>query len=427
MNIKSILKNKIFSNASWLILGKIFQMLLNLIVGILTARYLGPSNYGLINYANSYIAFFASICNLGINSIIVKEFIDNRNENGEILGTSIVLKIISSFLSAITIICLAYALNDNDMTITLIVMLCCVGMLFQVFETLNYWFQSKLNSKVTAIATLISYFITSLYKIFLLITQKPILYFAFSTSIDYICLAILLFIFYFANHGQRLSFSIQTAKRILSQSWHFIVPGLMVAVYSQTDKIMLKHIIGATETGYYSTAVSLCNIWCFILIAIIDSMSPVIMKLFNDDYEKYKKMNRLLYSIVFYISIIVSLIFLVFGDFIVNILYGKEYLPAVIPLKILTWYSAFSYLGVARNIWIVCEKKQKYLLLVYIVSAFLNIILNIILIPILHASGAAIASLLAQMLTTIIVPFFIKDIKNNSILMIEGILLRNIK
>ena len=427
MNLKSILKNKIFSNASWLILGKIFQMLLNLIVGILTARYLGPSNYGLINYANSYIAFFASICNLGINSIIVKEFVDNRNENGEILGTSIVLKIISSFLSAITIICLAYALNDNDMTITLIVMLCCIGMLFQVFETLNYWFQSKLNSKVTAIATLISYFITSLYKIFLLITQKPILYFAFSTSIDYICLAILLFIFYFANHGQRLSFSIQTAKRILSQSWHFIVPGLMVAVYSQTDKIMLKHIIGATETGYYSTAVSLCNIWCFILIAIIDSMSPVIMKLFNDDYEKYKKMNRLLYSIVFYISIIVSLIFLVFGDFIVNILYGKEYLPAVIPLKILTWYSAFSYLGVARNIWIVCEKKQKYLLLVYIVSAFLNIILNIILIPILHASGAAIASLLAQILTTIIVPFFIKDIKNNSILMIEGILLRNIK
>lgn len=427
MNLKSILKNKIFSNASWLILGKIFQMLLNLIVGILTARYLGPSNYGLINYANSYIAFFASICNLGINSIIVKEFVDNRNENGEILGTSIVLKIISSFLSAITIICLAYALNDNDMTITLIVMLCCIGMLFQVFETLNYWFQSKLNSKVTAIATLISYFITSLYKIFLLITQKPILYFAFSTSIDYICLAILLFIFYFANHGQRLSFSIQTAKRILSQSWHFIVPGLMVAVYSQTDKIMLKHIIGATETGYYSTAVSLCNIWCFILIAIIDSMSPVIMKLFNDDYEKYKKMNRLLYSIVFYISIIVSLIFLVFGDFIVNTLYGKEYLPAVIPLKILTWYSAFSYLGVARNIWIVCEKKQKYLLLVYIVSAFLNIILNIILIPILHASGAAIASLLAQILTTIIVPFFIKDIKNNSILMIEGILLRNIK
>ena len=98
MTLKSILKNKIFSNASWLILGKIFQMLLNLIVGILTARYLGPSNYGLINYANSYIAFFASICNLGINSIIVKEFIDNRQENGEILGTSIVLKIILVFV-----------------------------------------------------------------------------------------------------------------------------------------------------------------------------------------------------------------------------------------------------------------------------------------------------------------------------------------
>ena len=56
--IKRILKNEVVKNAGWLIIGRILQMLISLVVGLLTARYLGPSNYGLINYANAYTAFF---------------------------------------------------------------------------------------------------------------------------------------------------------------------------------------------------------------------------------------------------------------------------------------------------------------------------------------------------------------------------------
>ena len=63
-------------NAGWMIAGKIVQMLIGFVVGLLTARYLGPGNYGLINYAGAYTTFFAAICTLGINSVIVKEFVD---------------------------------------------------------------------------------------------------------------------------------------------------------------------------------------------------------------------------------------------------------------------------------------------------------------------------------------------------------------
>ena len=84
--------NRIVKNAGWLIGGKIAQMILNLVVGLLTARHLGPSNYGIINYANAYIAFFSSLCTLGINNILVKELIDNPKREGEILGSSILLR-----------------------------------------------------------------------------------------------------------------------------------------------------------------------------------------------------------------------------------------------------------------------------------------------------------------------------------------------
>ena len=64
MRLNDILKNKLVGNAGWIIGGKVFNKALAFVVGILSARYLGPGNYGLINYAAAYTAFFASLCTL---------------------------------------------------------------------------------------------------------------------------------------------------------------------------------------------------------------------------------------------------------------------------------------------------------------------------------------------------------------------------
>ena len=188
--IKSILHNRVAQNAGWIIGGKIIQMAINLIVGLITARYLGPSNYGLINYAGAYTAFFSSICTLGINSVIVKEFVDNPDREGTIIGSAVALRAISSLFSALTIIGISFVVDAGESVTQLVVALSAIGVIFQIFETFNYWFQSKLQSKTTAVVTLAAYIITSAYKVVLLITKKPVTYFAFATSLDYICLAI---------------------------------------------------------------------------------------------------------------------------------------------------------------------------------------------------------------------------------------------
>ena len=425
--IKNLFHNKVFKNAGWIISGKMIQMLINLVVGLITARYLGPSNYGLISYAGAYTAFFSSFCTLGINSVIVKELIDNPEKTGTIIGTTLGLRAVSSFLSALTIICISFVVDANEPVTIAVVALCSIGVLFQVFDTFNYWFQAKLQSRTTAIVTLIAYVITAIYKVILLIEEKPVTYFALATSIDYFCIAVLLFFCYKKYHGNKLSFSWNEGKDLLKKSVHFILPGLMVAIYGQTDKIMLKHMISEAEVGYYSTALSLCNMWCFILSAIIDSLYPPIMESYRVNKEDFDKKNRLLYAIVFYLSVVVSLIFTIFGKFIVKLLYGQDYLSAVSPLRVITWYTAFSYLGVARNAWIVCMNRQKYLKYLYVAVAAVNIVLNCALIPVLGATGAAIASLSAQIITTFVIPFFIKDLRENSVLMLEAITFRGIR
>ena len=119
--IANVLNNRVVKNAGWLIFGKIAQMCINLFVGLLTARYLGPSNYGVINYGSAYTAFFLNLCTLGINSVLVKEFVDYPNEEGKIIGTTLGLKGVASVLSAISIMLISSFIDANEPTTILVV------------------------------------------------------------------------------------------------------------------------------------------------------------------------------------------------------------------------------------------------------------------------------------------------------------------
>lgn len=422
--IDKIKNNKVISNISWILFGRLIYMILNFIVGLLSARYLGPSNYGLIGYAAAYTTFFSSICTLGINSIIIKEFVDNPKKEGKIIGTSLLLKFISSMLSLITIIGICFIVDDNEPITRCVVFLYSISIVFQIFETFKYWFQSRLESKYSEIAVTIAYVFMAIYKIILLITNKSVNWFAISNSIEYFVVAILLLYLYKKKGGQRLTFSREYAKEILKKSYHFIISGLMVAVYNSTDKFMLKQMLSETSVGYYTTAITLASMTAILLNAIIDSLTPGILQEHKNNKEKYIKKNVQLYSIIFYISAILAVGIFIFAPLIINILYGYEYHGAINPLRILTWYTAFSYLGVARNPWIVSENKQKYLKYIYISCAIINVALNFILIPNFGASGAAFASLITQFATIFIIPLAIKELRSNVKLMLDGLLLK---
>ena len=301
-----------------------------------------------------------------------------------------------------------------------------IGLVFQVFDTLNYWFQSRLQSKYSAIAELVSYAAMSAYKIILLALGKSVEWFAVASALDYIVLAVFLLIAYFRNGGGGVCCSLKKARELLQSSYSFIIAGLMVSVYACTDKLMLKQMLGADAVGHYSLASTVSVSWAFLLSAVIDSLYPEIVQSFRKDRLRYERKNRQLYAIVIYASLFVSaLICLIAKPFVVT-LYGEKYLAAVMPLRIVVWYTAFSYLGVARNAWMVCENQQKYLKYLYISAAALNVVLNLALIPLWGASGAAAASLITQASTTILLPALIRPLRPNAKLMLDAVFLRGV-
>ena len=283
--------NRVAINASWIIVCKIAQAFLGLIINMFTARYLGPSNFGLITYATSLVTFVTPLMQLGFNNILVQELINYPEREGKTLGTSMFLNLISSVCCVIGVVSFAYIANPDELTTIIVCLLYSTILVFKAFDLLQYWFQAKLLSKYTSIICLIAYVFVSAYKIYLLITNKSVYWFAVSNSFDVALISLGTLFVYHKLGGQRFHVSLKIGREMFSRSKHYIISSMMVVVFAQTDKIMLKLFIGEIATGYYGAAVACAAITSFLFDAIIDSFRPSIFEGQKKSVELFE--NRL--------------------------------------------------------------------------------------------------------------------------------------
>ena len=415
------MKNSVLENAAWIIVCKIGQSILNFIIGLITVRYLGPSNYGVISYVASIVAFALPFMQLGLSHTLVKEFIKKPDKEGEILGTALTINIISSIFAIFGCISFVLVANAGEKETIIVCILYSLTLLFQATEMTKYWFQSKLLSKYPSIASLFAYTIVAIYKIFLLVTEKSVFWFTFSNVIDYLVISFVLIYSYRKLNGQKLSFNWQLGKELLSQSKYYIIPSLMVMIFQHTDRIMIKIMIGEFETGLYSAAITCIGISGFVFSAIIESARPIILEAKEQDNGLFERRIINLYSIVTFMSFSQSIVMSIFSKEIVYLLFGNEYLRTADVLAIAVWYITFAYYGSVRNIWILAEGKQKHLTGINVVGAIANVLLNLLLIPKYGAIGAAIASLFTQFFTNVIIGFIFEPIRPNNQLMLKGL------
>ena len=133
---------------------------------------------------------------------------------------------------------------------------------------------------------------------------------------------------------------------------------------------------------------------------------------------------KLLYIVIIGLAMLQSAVVCILAKLIVHILYGAAYSVSISALRVVVWYTTFSYLGAVRDIWILAENKQKYLWIINLSGAGANVVLNALLIPIYGINGAAIASLVTQVFTNVIMGWIIKAIRRSNQLMVQALMPR---
>lgn len=413
VSILNIKHNRVFKNASWIIVCRLVQAVFAVIINGLTARYFGPSNYGIISYAASLVAFVTPLMKLGTSYVLVNEIIKFPQEEGEILGTSMMMTLISSLMCVVGLAAFAKIADYNDPTTSTVVVLYSLILIAQSMEQIQYWFQAKLLSKIVSITSLAVYLVISAYKVFLLASKKSIYWFAVSNALDHSIIAIVLIIIYLHKNDQRLKFSWICFKRLWKNGRLYIVPEIMGLVLQQSDRIMLKFMCGNSEVGMYASALYIAGLSGFVFNAIIQSFQPQILEDKLRDKKKYERDMIKLYGIINYLSLMQCVFIVIFGKYMVNLLYGSEFLENITMLNIVVWYTMFSYFGSVRTVYIVAENKQKYLWIISFSGMIINIVLNLLLINEFGGEGAAVATLITQVFTNIVIVYVIKPLRDN--------------
>lgn len=406
---KKIKKNKFITNTNWLLFKNIYSMLLSLVIGSLSARYLGPSNYGLIGYGASLVSLFTSISQLGLNSIIMNELLSRPQEKGKTLGTALAMRVAASTVCFFCVLFFTSVVEPENKVLLVVTALQAFAIICNTYELLNEWFLSELQSKVYVVAASVGATIVGIWRILLLVLGASVQWFAASATIQALVCGGIIFVIFFRRKQFRLGYSFLRAKELFGKSNHYIISGLAVALYTQMDKVMLGKMMGEREVGLYTSAMTIAMLWEFVPQAVINSARAVILEKKNKSNADYLKLFQILLLAVSLMGIGVGIGIQIFGRWIILLLYGREYMEAVPLLQILIWSTSFAMIGTARSIWNVAEDKNQYVKYYTIIGSAFNLVFNYFAIQIWGMAGAAVGTLLSQMLVSLGSPMFWKE------------------
>lgn len=389
---------KILDNIGWLFFDKILRMGVGLIVGVWVARYLGPEQFGLFNFATAFVGLFGAIAGLGLQGIVVRDIVRDPSGKEETLGTAAALQFVGGLIAYGLILVTIFWLRPEDALAKVIVAILGSMMLFKASEVAVYWFESQVLSKFTVWVQNGVFLVFAAIKVVLLLQSAPLIAFAWATMAEALVVALLMLLM-FSLRGlkvRQLRMTVARAKSLLTDGWPLLISGIAVLIYMKIDQIMLGQMIGDEAVGIYSAAVRISEVWYFVPMAIVASVFPAILEAKKRSEEQYYRRLQRLYDLMVWLSISIALPMTFLSTPIVTLLFGDSYVAGGAVLAVHIWAGIFVFLGVASAQCFLAENRQILSLQRTVLGAIVNVILNIFLIPKYGALGAAWGTVAAQ-------------------------------
>jgi O-antigen/teichoic acid export membrane protein len=369
------------------------------------ARYLGPEQFGLLNFGLAFTGLFGALATLGLQGIVVRDLVRFPDRSPVTLGTSALLQFLGGVASFALIFGTIHYLRPNDEVSKVIVSILGAAMLFKASEISLYWFESQVLSKYTVWVQNAVFLFFAIIKVLLILAKVELKLFVWVILAEAATVAVALLVAMNMRGVliRRLEVSLSRAKSLLAESWPLIISNFSVLIYMKTDQIMLGQMMGDAAVGIYSAATRVSEVFYFIPVIIVNSVFPTILKARSQNAEHYNHLVQKLFDLLVFTGFLVTLTVTFSSTQLIGFLFGASYTHAAAVLTIHICASIFVFLGVASNSCLLSEDLQMLILQRTVVAAIFNIMFNLILIPDFGAQGAALGLLASQLIASILI------------------------
>lgn len=403
-----MLLRKLVRNTGWQISDKAVRMFLGLLVGLWVARYLGPADFGLLNFAIAFCALFTPIADIGLQVIVMRELVHRPYDRPRIISSAVVLRLLGAILANLLAWACVLAFRPADTQSVLMVAVISLSFLPQALDIIEFDYQARMHPVPVVAVRIASFVLFAGVKIWMIATGAPVVWFAAvvtgEASVSALMFAML------ARAGGR-TFRIRQAdgkemRGLLRGSWPLAISGLSVILYMRIDQVMLGQILGNGAVGIFSAAVRISESWYFVPMAVTAAVAPALTAAHQRSEEEYKRKLMAVTRALVWLAVAVAVAITFNADRIITLLYGRGFEEAATVLAVHAWAGVFASLGLASGAWFINAGLTRLRMLNTLIGAGANIALNLYVIRRFGVLGAAVSTLASYCLAGFVLNAF---------------------
>ena len=390
-------KSMVAKNLFWAVVGKVTTLLGSLFVGVIIARYLGPEQYGLMNYVISYVQLFQIIAVFGLDSIEVREEASGKEDFRVIIGTAFVVKMVLGGATVGLTVLTSLVLNADSYT-TLLVAVYSMSMVANAFNVIRNYFTAIVQNEYVVKSEIARTLLGAAVKVALLFSGAGLTLFVLASAFDYVLLAVGYFVAYKKKIGSMAEwrFDCRYASYLLKESFPVLLTSAAVIIYQRIDQVMIGQMIDNTSVGYFSVATRIVEILVYIPTILAQTLAPVLVSSRQVSEAKYRGQAQTFMNVALWLTALASAVTSILACWMVQLLFGTQYLPAAAILQVLAFKAMAMALSSTAGSMLIIEELQRFAIFRDVLGCVACIVLNYFLLPVYGIMAAAVIAIVSN-------------------------------
>lgn len=399
---------RIYKNTAYLGIAEVVSRVLQFAVMLYAARLLSQQNFGKFSFALSLSFMAVILADLGINTLLIREISRNKNLVSKYFINAFSIKIVLSIITFFIIVAVLNALNYPEITRQIVYIIWLFTILSTFTELFYSIFRAFEQMFYDAFLKILRMSILAVAGIYVLFKGYGVIIFSYTfvfTEIIVITIASLIALKKFIKLDIVIDpvFIKSTLKKALPFGLAFIFGG----IYFFIGSIILSKIKGDFEVAIFSAAYNIALALLFIPTVYTNAIYPVLSRYYKQSKPELKLLYEKSFKYLYIIGIPISLGIYALANRIIFFLYGTEYHSSTIALKIISLYLFLKFINFLLGTVLSSINKQNKRMLGQGITAGFSILLNIFLIPIIGFVGAALSTLITEILLFILYYLFV--------------------
>lgn len=387
----------------WLASEKLLRIFTGVFVGLWLARYLGPEQYGVYMYAVAWVGLFNAIAWFGVGENVIRSLVKNPDSDAEMLGSAFAIRLLGSLSAGVLAVVTMACFGKSDANLLMLVMLMSLAIPFaETPAGIFLLFQSKLDIALPVLLQNVVRVAAAGLRIALIMSGSSILWFGGVILVESIAIFSVLFGLYLFRGGKISSwiFRWDSIRSMLIQGTPIAIAALVASLSARVDQLMLGWFADFAQVGMYSAALRFSEFWWAFAPIVMNSLSP--KYIFNvDDEVKLQANIAKIMACMLLVSLVPVVFIVAIGKYAIPLLLGAQYAAALPVLYVHICIAILVFFDAPTSQFLLAHNRQRQMIWKSLFMLAVNAMLNLLLVSSFGALGAALATLLAYVLTIV--------------------------